>query len=179
MNYWSWKNNFKNMNPPKETWLSPKIEIRETGDRGRGMFALEKINKGEKILIWGGEYVNEVEARKAEAEGKLVMQFDDDLYSIENRGEDIGYFLNHSCEPNVWMDDAFSLSAMNDINVGEEITADYAMWEACEDYISKWQCKCGAKNCRGRVTGKDWELKELQEKYAGHFLPLINKRIKK
>ena len=29
------------------------------------------------------------------------MQWDENLFSVENRGEDKGYFINHSCEPNI------------------------------------------------------------------------------
>ncbi len=162
---------------PKESWISEKVEIRYSPIGGRGMFAVEKINVDEPVLIWGGEYVKKEQADRAMSEGKLVMQWDEDLYSIEDRGEDQGYFLNHTCDPNVWMSDAFTLIARRDISTGEEVTADYALWEANENKVSKWQCNCGASDCRGRVTGKDWQLLALQEKYQNHFSPLINKRI--
>ena len=57
------------------------------------------------------------------------MQRDTDLFSIEDRGDDDGYFVNHSCNGNLWMTDAFTLTARRDINKDEEITADYALWE--------------------------------------------------
>lgn len=141
------------------------------------MFAVEKIVSGESVLVWGGEYVDREVAEKAKSEGKLVMQWDEDLYSIEDRGDDQGYFLNHSCDPNVWMNDTYTLTARHDINVGEEVTADYAMWEADENKVSTWECQCGARDCRGRVTGQDYQLSVLQEKYQDHFSSLINKRI--
>lgn len=164
--------------PPQESWISPKVEIRDSELGGKGMFAKEKISAGEKMLVWGGEYVTENEAEKAKTAGKLVMQWDTDLFSIEDRGEDDAYYLNHSCDPNVWMKDAHTLIARRDVGIGEELTADYAMWEANEDYVSKWECNCGAENCRGRVTGKDWENSGLQNAYKNHFSPLINKRIR-
>ena len=64
------------------------------------------------------------------------------------------------------------------IKSGEEITADYALWEADENYISKWECSCGSIDCRKKITGKDWRINKIQEKYKDHFSPLINKRIK-
>ncbi len=165
------------LKPSKETWVSEKVEIRNSPIGGRGMFAVEKINVDEPVLVWGGEYVNKEAAEKAKSEGMLVMQWDEDLYSIEDRGVDRGYFLNHSCEPNVWMSNAFTLIARRDIERGEEVTADYALWEDDENKLSKWQCNCGAKDCRRQVTGKDWQLLALQEKYLNHFSPLINNRI--
>ena len=162
---------------PKESRLNPKIAIRETDSRGKGMFAMEPIKTGEAILVFGGEYVNAEEAKEAERRGKLVMQWDDDLFSVEDRGADPTYFINHSCDPNTWMEDAFTIVAKRDVEVGEELTIDYALWEADENYVSRWECKCGSSMCRKRVTGNDWRLPELQERYKGHFTPLINKRI--
>ncbi len=173
-------NLFKNkIKPPKVDWINPKIEIREAANRGKGMFAIEPIIKGEVVIVWGGNYVKRKEAEKAKREGKLVMQFDDNLFSVEDRGECDTYYINHSCEPNVWMRDSFTLEAMKDINKAEELTADYCLWETNEEKISKWKCQCGSSNCRQLITGKDWQIKELQEKYRGHFLPLIQKRINK
>lgn len=165
--------------PPKEDWINSKIEIRNTSDRGKGMFATSPIYKGEVVVVWGGNYVNKKEADRASENGKLVMQFDEDLFSIEDRGESNAYFINHSCNPNVWMKDAFTLEARKDITIGEELMADYALWETDENKISKWRCFCGFLDCRHVVTGKDWRLPELQERYKGHFLPLISKRIEK
>ena len=162
----------------KEDWLSPKIEIKVAHEKGKGIFAVLPINSGEKILIWGGQYVDEKKAIQEKARGKKVMQWDDNLYSIENNGEDLGYFINHSCDPNTWMIGAYTIIAKRNIKVGEEITTDYVLWEARgDDFVSKWECKCGALNCRKKLTGKDWKLTELQKRYKDHFSPLINKWI--
>ncbi len=165
--------------PPIEDWVHPDIEIKQTANRGKGMFATKDIPQDTVVVLWGGNYVNKDQAEQAKQQGKLVMQFDEDLYSIEDRGTSNAYFINHSCNPNVWMQNAFTLETMRDIKKGEELTADYAMWETNEQKVSSWQCSCGAENCRGKVTGQDWQIPELQEKHKGHFLPLINKRIEK
>jgi SET domain-containing protein len=163
----------------KEDWLSQKVEIREADGKGKGIFAVSLIEAGEKIIIWGGEYVDKSKALKEEQSGKRVMQWDEDLYSIETDGEDLGYFINHSCDPNTWMVGAFTIVAKQDIAVGEEVTIDYVLWEARGDrYIFEWECKCGSSNCRKRLTGADWKIPELQERYKGYFSPLINKWIK-
>lgn len=163
----------------KEDWINPKIETRQVIDKGIGMFAIRPIKKGEKVLIWGGEYINKEQAEKAKSKGKLVIQWDDNLFSTEDAGNDRGYFINHSCDPNAWMSDTFTIVAMKDINIGDEITIDYAIFEDNENYISKWECKCGSPICRKKITGRDWELEKLQKKYKNHFSPLINKKIYK
>ncbi|MHA2255646.1 MAG: SET domain-containing protein [Candidatus Heimdallarchaeaceae archaeon] len=163
----------------KESWLDPRIEISTSSLHEKGMFVLKHIKEGETVIIWGGEFVNKIDAEKAIDEGKIVMQLDENLFSVEEEGEDPTYFMNHSCDPNVWMKDEVTLIARSDINIGEELTTDYALFEAWEDFVSSWECSCGSSFCRKRVTGKDWRIHELQERYEGHFLPLINKRIEK
>ena len=41
-------------------------------------------------------------------------------------------YTNHSCDPNVWMQDEVTLAARRDIAIGEELTIDYAMIEGDE-----------------------------------------------
>jgi hypothetical protein len=62
-------------------------------------------------------------------------------------------------------------------NLGKKwytITADYALWEADERFVSRWECRCGSTLCRGRITGNDWKDKGLQERYKGHLISRRN-----
>ena len=161
------------------SWINPKAEIRNSVTEGKGMFAKENIAKGEKVVVLGGQYTNKETAEKARENGKLIMQWDTDLYSVEDRGDDNTYFINHSCDSNLWMDGPHTLVARKDIIAGEEITADYALWEADETFVSQWNCKCGSKLCRRQVKGTDWQSKTIQDLYKNHLSPLINKRINK
>jgi hypothetical protein len=88
-------------------------------------------------------------------------------------------FINHSCNPNVWMKDEVTLVARRGIVVGEELTIDYAMIEGTEEWVGPWECRCGSELCRGRYTGNDWRQKELQERYRNHFSPFICERIRR
>ncbi len=163
----------------EQDWVNPKVGVKDSPISGKGIFADANIKRGEKIIVWGGGYTNSIGAEEARKKGKLVMQWDDDLYSIEDSGNDNGYFVNHSCDPNVWLLDAYTLSTKRDVEAGEELTADYATWEANENYLSKWNCKCHSPLCRAKVTGKDWRDPILQERYKEHFSPLLNKRIQR
>ncbi len=165
---------------PEKSSLNLKLKMHASPIQGNGMFAKERIKAGETVIIWGGNFVSKEEAMKAKNKnGKVVMQLDEDLFTVEERGDDIAYFINHSCEPNVWMKNAFTLVARRNIQRDEELTADYILWEANENYIAKWDCNCGSHLCRKKITGKDWRLLELQKRYKNHFTPLLNKRIKK
>lgn len=163
---------------PKEPWISAKVRLGVSSIHGIGMVATERISTGTPLVVFGGAYSNARDAARARAQGKLVMQWDEDLYSIEERGDDATYFINHSCDPNLWMLDAFTLAARRQLETDVELLADYALWEADEAFSSPWVCRCGTPECRGRVTGADWRSPELQERYAGHFSPLLNKRIR-
>ena len=162
-----------------ESWLDSRIAPGPSAVHGQGMFGNANIEAGEVVMIWGGEFVRRERAAGARARGKLLIQLDDDLFSVEERGDDPTYFTNHSCDPNVWMLDAVTLVARRVIAPGEELTLDYALFESEEDTVLPWGCICGAYVCRKRVTGRDWRRPDLQMRYAGHFSPLINRRIAK
>ena len=134
------------------------------------MFAISPLSAEETVVIWGGTFVGTEEAESARTQGKLVMQIDDDLYSIEERDEDPTYFMNHSCDPNVWMADAVTLVARRGILLGQELTVDYALFEASEDFVLEWECVCGSTDCRNRVTGRDWRRPDLQARFSGALL---------
>ena len=68
-----------------------------------------------------------------------------------------------------------TLGARRDIAAGEELTLDYALVTVSPAW--RMECHCGAAECRGGVTGNDWQLRSLQHVYAGHFSPFINARI--
>ena len=171
----------------RHMWLSPKTELRSSPAHGTGLFATEPIEPGEVVEVWGewweGRQVirfttDRSEAAAAADKGMLVMRFDTELWSIEPPGDNPGYFINHTCDSNVWMTDAFTLSARLPVLPGEELTIDYALIEAEMD---RWdfECGCGSPRCRKVITGDDWRRPDLQERYRGHFSPYINKLIER
>jgi hypothetical protein len=85
-------------------------------------------------------------------------------------------YFNHSCEPNCGIGGNVLLVAMRDIQAGEELTADYSMHFADPNY--SMQCNCQTSSCRHTVTGNDWQLPELQEKYKGYFSWYLQQKIK-
>ena len=82
--------------------------------------------------------------------------------------------LNHACDPNVGVEGQIVFVALRDIAAGEELVLDYAMMD---DHDETMACHCGASSCRGTVTGKDWQLPELQRRYRGYFSSFLERRI--
>ncbi|MGI8613395.1 MAG: hypothetical protein ACR2KL_05550 [Nocardioidaceae bacterium] len=63
------------------------------------------------------------------------------------------------------------MAARVDLAAGDELTNDYATSTAAADF--KMPCSCGSARCRGVVTGADWRLTVLQERYGRHWVPAL------
>ncbi len=105
------------------------------------------------------------------------MQRDADLFICEGGEDNDAFAINPSCDLNVWLCDTFTLTTMRTIATGEELTIDYAMLGGDGNAPAERDCRCGSAVCRGAITGTDWTIASLQKRYAGHFIPLISKRI--
>ncbi len=145
------------------------------------MFAREPILAGEVVEIIGGTAMTQVEfeAFLATASRFNAVQLAEGTHLVERpevtdtrRGS-----LNHSCDSNLWMADEATVVARRDIAAGEELTLDYALHTANPEWELDGLCNCGSPLCRGTVRGSDWRLRELRDKYRGHFSPFINERI--
>ncbi len=164
----------------KESWINPKVEEKGSVLHGRGLFAKKPIQEGEVVVIWGGDFVNEKEARAAQQKGKAIQRIDENLWDVfehATKNDDPSYNHNHSCDPNTWMQNEVTIIARRDIRPYEELTIDYATFVIDDNYVMPKECKCGSLLCRHSITGKDWSIEDIQKRYAGHFSPYLNKRI--
>ena len=103
------------------------------------------------------------------------LQVEEDLYLVPDAVDEPADFVNHACEPNAVLSGQITLVARRDIEIDEEICFDYAMSDGGP--YDEFECACGAPNCRGKITGNDWQRPELWERYAGHFSPYLQRRI--
>jgi len=166
-----------------QTWNDARIEIKESPVSGNGMFARQPITKGETICIIGGVVMTESEFEAFQSSHSIynAIQIDEGLHLVERPEitQTIDGSMNHSCDSNVWMEDEVTLATRRDISTGEEITVDYALFTTQSSWILDNPCHCGSLYCRHTVTGNDWKLKDVQERYRNHFSPFINRRIEK
>jgi hypothetical protein len=63
---------------------------------------------------------------------------------------DLGRYMNHSCEPNCGGSEFWFEVALRDIEVGEQLTNDYATLYMRPSEV--FDCRCGAPTCRGAAT---------------------------
>lgn len=163
---------------PNLTYFSPSVEKRASRIDGRGLFANSKIGKGEIVVVKGGYILTKAQRDEIGKElGPSEIQISEELFigpaTIAEREGGMMH-LNHSCEPNLGLQGQIVYVALRDIDPGEELTLDYAMMD---DEPYEMRCRCGAKSCRGTITGFDWRKPELQKKYDGHFSWFIQRRI--
>jgi hypothetical protein len=155
-------------------WFDRRLVMRASPIDGIGTFATHAIRAGER-LIWvtGGVVYTTDDWRsgRVQLEGSMYNegQIGDDLFIATPKS--LYYYVNHSCDPTMLND-----TAWRDIAAGEEITTDYAYCEASPNYRLE-PCACGTALCRGRVTGDDWRIPELQRRYRGYFTPHIERLI--
>ena len=157
-----------------KTWFDPRLATGPSPVHGTGLFATAPIPADEVVMIWGGTVWT-----RTQLDAGLVppcsFSFVDDDVLLAAPADGLDYFVNHSCDPSVWMAGSVTVVARRTLGAGDEITGDYALWEAEADYRVE-VCTCGAAACRGVVRGTDWQRPELQKRYAGHFLPYIERR---
>ncbi len=156
--------------------MDGRIAVAPSDIHGLGLRATAAVAKGELLIRWGGEIVpkSRLEGLKRLARYDCAAISEDEiiLFALDDpvvRG-------NHSCDSNLWMADATSISARRTIGPGEELTIDYGLLS--DDAAWTMQCVCGSAACRGVVTGWDWKRPDLQERYAGHFVPYLERRFR-
>lgn len=92
------------------------------------------------------------------------------------------WYFNHSCNPNVAYDKKGNFVAARYIKKDEELFLDYGRMFTDPEF--KLKCACGAKNCRGLITGKDWLDSKFRKENLDALwpemrkLPAGNKKIK-
>uniref|UniRef100_A0A0D9XCB9 Histone-lysine N-methyltransferase n=1 Tax=Leersia perrieri TaxID=77586 RepID=A0A0D9XCB9_9ORYZ len=125
---------------------------------GNGVIAEEDIKKGEFVIEYVGEVIDD---RTCEQRlWKMKRLGDTNFYLCEvssnmvidatNKGN-MSRFINHSCEPNTEMqkwtvegETRVGIFALRDIKMGEELTYDYKFVQFGADQ----DCHCGSSNCR-------------------------------
>lgn len=155
--------------------ISNKVEVRDSPIHGKGMFAKKDIKKGEVVFIKGG-YILTRDEFYSNGTINSYLPLDDNYFLASKSKEDelhIKLYNNHSCDPNCGLRGEITFIAIKDIRQGEELTCDYAFIDN-EDY--EFECSCGSVNCRHIVTGRDWKIKELQEKYRDYFAAYLKEK---
>jgi uncharacterized protein len=111
----------------------PRIVRRRSRIAGWGVFAREPINKNRRIVTYDGELIRH---READARARCYIKRGEIwVFTVNNwwardanYGGNVARFINHSCQPNCYVDirgrDIWIRAARN-IREGEELSYDY------------------------------------------------------
>jgi SET domain-containing protein len=155
---------------PKAAASSRRIQVRRSGVHGKGVFALQDLAEGEKIIEYVGEVITWEEAQDRhphdpqDPNHTFYFHVDEDRVIDALYGGNSSRWINHSCDPNCEADEEegrIFIKALRNIQSGEELNYDYGLI-IDEPYTKKlkaeYPCWCGAKNCRGTLLSpKDRE----------------------
>lgn len=146
-----------------------KIVARKSRIHGNGVFALQPIRKGERIIEYKGlrrthEEVDADDSGDVESGHTFLFTLDEQWVIDANYGGNSARWINFSCNPNCEAvleeneDDPRKsrvfIEARRAIKPGEELTYDYGIVldEPHTARLKKiWACRCGARNCRGTM----------------------------
>ncbi|KAF9476083.1 hypothetical protein BDN70DRAFT_863781 [Pholiota conissans] len=124
-----------------------------------GLYAMEKISRGEMVIEYVGEVIRAQVADKREKAyerqgigSSYLFRIDEDLVVDATKKGNLGRLINHSCDPNctakiitISGEKKIVIYAKQDIELGDEITYDYH-FPFEQDKIP---CLCGSAKCRG------------------------------
>ncbi|HMS33346.1 MAG TPA: SET domain-containing protein [Ignavibacteria bacterium] len=109
------------------------FELRASAIHGVGVFTLVKIKKGSALILFEEDdfrFIKKSQIRKTGLPESLIRKYSikySDGYSSPRNFHrmSIGWYLNHSDDPNVYHNSEYEYFALRDIKKDEEITIDY------------------------------------------------------
>lgn len=136
-------------------WINPNTDVKESAVHGLCRYAVSNIKKDDVIFVAGGHAINNQETTWYK--GLLI----DKHYVLDlPAGSDFEAYVNHSCDPNVYIDGQIVFRALRDINKDEFLSVDYGTFMLTKKNPID-PCNCGSKKCRGKVTGEDYKFLNL------------------
>lgn len=150
--------------------MSRKIAARKSRIHGNGVFAVQALKKGERVIEYKGrrrthQEVDADEAGDVETGHTFLFTLSDDYVIDANYEGNDARWINHSCSPNCEAvieeaegedrrQDKVFIEAIRNIKPGEELTYNYGITlaERHTPRLKKiWECRCGSKNCTGTM----------------------------
>ncbi|EJD51992.1 histone methyltransferase [Auricularia subglabra TFB-10046 SS5] len=124
-----------------------------------GLYAMERIARGEMVIEYVGEIVRAPIADRREKlyerqgiGSSYLFRIDEELVVDATKKGNLGRLINHSCDPNCTAKiisvngvKKIVIYAKQDIELGDELTYDYHFPRE----EAKIPCLCGAAKCRG------------------------------
>jgi hypothetical protein len=165
-----------------------RIQVRQSGVHGKGVFALQDIAKGETVIEYIGEIISPQEAEDrhphdlSDPNHTFYFQIDEDRVIDALHGGNSARWINHSCSPNckpVVEDARVFIKAKRNIAAGEELNYDYGLIidePITKKLIAQYPCWCGSRSCRQTLlAGKPLSSKKEKKAKADKIRQTIKK----
>ena len=139
------------------------IKVRRSKVHGQGVFALQRIRKGARIIEYVGDRISHARANRRYDDHDendnhtFLFAVDRNVVIDATVGGNDSRFINHSCDPNCESnieDRRVFVDAIKTIEPGAELSYDYQIGRERDDppnVDAIYACRCGAKNCRGTM----------------------------
>ncbi len=140
-----------------------RIQVRQSGIHGKGVYAAQDIAKGDTLIEYVGEVISWEEAQARHPHDldnpnhTFYFHIDESRVIDGGVGGNSSRWINHSCDGNCEADEQqgrIFIKALRDIKAGEELHYDYGLIIDAR-YTPKlkadYPCWCGADNCRGTL----------------------------
>ena len=156
-------------------------EIRETKNKGRGVFAKKPIPTGTIIGDYVGKLIqlNDVDFDK-EKKNLYLMYYNDEIGIYPDLKKPGVYLINHSCSSNCMIYEYIRhtlVFAFKNIKKNEELTISYLLPPKMNCKKCRHNCFCGSINCTGSMHLTEEKYKkwrDFQEKEESKIYKINN-----
>lgn len=141
-----------------------RIAARRSPVHGKGLFALQPIAAGERLIEYKGELTSWRRAaarQRSDVGHTFVFGLSDGRVIDGSRGGNSARFLNHACAPNceaIETGERVFIHALTAIAPGDELFIDYGLsvdGALTDEVRAQYRCHCGATTCRRSMLGGD------------------------
>lgn len=124
-----------------ETWFDPRLSVAPSSVHGQGLVAVESFAAGETVMVWGGTAYPEADLGTGAIPRGISYSVVAEGVILAGPEGGMDYFLNHSCDPNVWMADEVTVTARRGSALGRRSSS-----------TTPWRRARSATRCRTVVA---------------------------
>jgi SET domain-containing protein len=141
-----------------------RIQVRRSGVHGKGVFALQPIAAGQRVIEYTGEVISWPEAQRrhphdpADPHHTFFFHIDEQRVIDAKVGGNAARWINHACDPNCEAEETpegrIFIKSLRDLQPGEELFYDYGL--VIDERLTpslkrQYACRCGSPDCRGTM----------------------------
>ena len=139
------------------------IEVRDNNGF-KGVFAKEAIPENSVVFYLNGAISTTPTKYTIQLGHRRHLTFPT-IRKTDDEPDYCWQYLNHSCEPNGYMDTVErTFRALRDIASGEEITFNYLTTES--EMAEPFNCRCGSASCFEFIQGRNFLSPALSERLS-------------